>query len=177
MEPVCVVATFGTDTLTGTVLEESSKVLKEKFFLRTEYGGDFAPPLMGKRDGQFLADALLFHLVRIKPFSAVAILGITPYDVYSEGLNFVFGLASSLHRAAVVSYARLISSDFDLFRSRVRKEITHEMGHVFGLEHCTVPGCVMNFSNSLYEVDLKGEDFCPNCKRKLERKLRELGII
>ncbi|NPB05361.1 MAG: archaemetzincin family Zn-dependent metalloprotease [Aquificae bacterium] len=176
MKP-CAVYTFGVDGLTGTVLTETERVLREKFNLRLEYGGDLRPPLMGARDGQLLADALLYHLVKVKPPQAVAALGLTPHDLYSNGLNFVFGLASPLHGAAVVSYARLVDPDGDLFRSRVRKEVTHEMGHVFGLEHCPTPGCVMNFSNSLYEVDLKGEDFCPSCRKKLEKRLKELGIV
>lgn len=177
MEKVCLIATFGVDNLTSEVLNETNKVLEEKFFLKGEYIGDFNPPLMGIRDGQYLADAMLYHLLKIKPPSAEAILGITPYDIYSDNLNFVFGIATPVGRAAVVSYARLKTPDRELFLSRVRKEVTHEMGHVFGLKHCTIPGCVMNFSNSLYEVDLKSENFCPKCERKLKETLKELGII
>jgi archaemetzincin len=171
------ILTFGVDEDSSTALVEAERVLKEKFFLRGLYAGDFPPPLIGGRDGQFLADAMLYHLAKVKPTGAVAVLGITPFDIYSDGLNFVFGVASPFQRAAVVSYARLKSSDRALFTSRVRKEITHEMGHVFGLKHCTYPGCVMNFSNSLMEVDLKGEDFCPSCRRKLNEELRRLGVI
>ena len=171
------IATFGVDHLSGKVLSETAKVLKEKFYLIGEYIGDFSPPRLNMRQGQFFADAMLYHLTKIKPPEAVAILGITPYDIYSDGLYFVFGIASPYHRAAVVSYARLVDPDAFLFKSRVRKEVTHEMGHVFGLEHCTTPGCVMNFSNSLSEVDLKGEDFCPKCRKKLEENLKRLGVI
>jgi archaemetzincin len=177
MGRVVPILTFGVDELTPEVLRQAESVLAEKFFLKGVYAGDFKPPLMGARDGQLLADAMLYHLIKVKPPSAVAILGLTPYDIYSDGLNFVFGIATPAERAALVGYARLVSDDIKLFISRVRKEITHEMGHVFGLEHCTTPGCVMNFSNSLYEVDLKGEDFCPKCREKLNRKLKELGII
>jgi archaemetzincin len=174
---VCPIVTFGTDEDTPTALEQANAVLEEKFYLKGVYAGDQKPPLMGARDGQLLADALLYHLIKIKPPEAVAILGITPYDIYSDGLNFVFGIATPLERAALVGYARLKTPDRALFISRLRKEITHEMGHAFGLEHCDTPGCVMNFSNSLLEVDMKGEDFCPKCRAKLERALRELGVI
>lgn len=174
---LALITTFGVDDFTGTTLSEAVDVLKEKFHLRGEYFGDFTPPRLNMRGNQFYADAMLFHLTKIKPPSAVAILGITPYDIYSDGLNFVFGIASPHYRAAVVSYARLLTPDRELFISRVRKEITHEMGHVFGLEHCTTPGCVMNFSNSLYEVDLKSENFCDRCRKKLEETLRGLGVI
>ena len=171
------VITFGVDDYTPSVLSEAVSVLEEKFHLKASYGGDQQPPLMGARDGQLFGDALLYHLIKIKPPSAVAILGITPFDLYSDGLNFIFGIATPVYRAALVSYARLKTPDKPLFVSRLRKEITHEMGHAFGLEHCDTPGCVMNFSNSLAEVDLKGEDFCPKCRKKLEETLKELGVI
>ena len=174
---LCLIATYGVDDKTSTVLQQAVDVLKTKFYLRGEYFGNFNPPLMGVRDDQYYADAILIQLKNLKPPSAVALLGITPYDIYSDGLNFVFGIASPYYRVAVVSYDRLRTPIKELFISRVRKEITHEMGHVFGLEHCTTPGCVMNFSNSLYEVDLKSEDFCESCRRKLEKALRELGVI
>ena len=177
LQKLCYTITFGVDELSGTVLTETEDVLQTKFFLKMEYGGEFKPPLMGKRDNQLLADGMLFHLSKVKPANAIAGLGITPFDIYSDGLNFVFGIASPVVRCAIVSYHRLISYNRELFISRVRKEVTHEMGHVFGLKHCTYPGCVMNFSNSLYEVDLKSEDFCPNCRKKLEKALKELGVL
>ncbi|NPA14581.1 MAG: archaemetzincin family Zn-dependent metalloprotease [Aquificae bacterium] len=171
------VISFGKDELLSTVLKETDIVLREKFFLNPEFGGIYNPPLEGKRGNQYMADAMLSYLVLIKPENAVAALGITGEDIYSPGLNFVFGLASPYFRAAVVSYARLIDPDQSLFISRVRKEVTHEMGHVFGLEHCPNPRCVMSFSNSLFEVDLKTENFCNECSKKLKENLKRLGII
>jgi len=46
------------------------------------------------------------------------------------------------------------------------KEAVHELGHTYGLKHCPNPACVMHFSNSLHDTDLKGWKFCPNCQRK-----------
>jgi len=177
MDKYCYTVTFGVDQFTGEVLTQAEDILSQKFFLSMVYGGDFKPPLIRARDGQLLADGMLYHLSKIRPFDAVAGLGITPLDIYSDGLNFVFGIASPLVRNSIVSYNRLLTSDKELFISRVRKEITHEMGHVFGLEHCSYPGCVMNFSNSVYEVDLKSENFCPSCRRKLLESLKNLGVI
>jgi archaemetzincin len=176
VEKTCSIVLFGEDNLTPIVLEETYDVIRNKFFLEPKLVGTFEPPRLGMRDHQYFADILLSEVINLKG-DAIAGVGLTPYDMYTRGLNFVFGLASPVYRAAVVSYYRLRTPDRELFISRIRKELTHEMGHVFGLEHCTTPGCVMNFSNSLYEVDLKSENFCPKCKRKLMENLRRLGII
>jgi archaemetzincin len=54
----------------------------------------------------------------------------------------------------------------ELFFQRVTKETLHELGHVFGLEHCK-NSCVMRFSNSLNDTDRKPESFCPSCLSRL----------
>jgi hypothetical protein len=38
-----------------------------------------------------------------------------------------------------------------------------------GLEHCSNPICVMHFSNSLHDTDLKGWQFCPACQARLNQ--------
>jgi len=83
-------------------------------------------------------------------------LWIVSDDLYVAGMNFVFGLAYP-GKAAVLSTYRLDSLDL------VNKEAIHEMGHVFGLQHCT-NDCVMQFSNSLYEAKAKPATLCERCK-------------
>jgi pyruvate-formate lyase-activating enzyme len=46
----------------------------------------------------------------------------------------------------------------------VLKEAIHELAHVFGLHHCDDWHCVMSFSNSLADADLKGHNFCSRCR-------------
>jgi len=75
----------------------------------------------------------------------------------------VFGLAIPILRTAVVSYYRLMGKNLLL---RLEKEIMHELGHLFGLDHC-MNRCVMRFSNSVYEVDLKPLGFCEKCHSSL----------
>ncbi|MFX0124834.1 MAG: hypothetical protein ACFFAE_14480 [Candidatus Hodarchaeota archaeon] len=84
-------------------------------------------------------------------------------DAYVPGLNFVFGIASK-GIGAVVSVYRLENDPEFL-----HKEITHELGHVFGLNHCSLP-CVMTFSNSVWEARLKTSIFCERCRRKLKKE-------
>ena len=91
-------------------------------------------------------------------------LGITDVDIYAEGLNFVFGEAELNGSRAIVSIHRL--KGLKLFE-RLVKEATHEIGHVLGLTHCKNRHCVMSFSNSIHEVDLKTSEFCESCRSKL----------
>ena len=57
--------------------------------------------------------------------------------------------------------------DKNLFRERALKEAVHELGHTYGLGHCPDSTCVMHFSNSLPDTDLKGWKFCPDCQEKV----------
>ncbi|AHF80161.1 archaemetzincin family Zn-dependent metalloprotease [Thermococcus paralvinellae] len=123
--------------------------------------------------GQFLGRVFLPVLGIIRnELGAKAIVGITDVDLYEEGLNFIFGLASPYSKAAIVSLYRLKPEFYGerkgkLLMDRAIKEVMHELGHVFGLEHCPNPKCVMHFSNSILDTDFKGRDYCDNCIKKL----------
>jgi archaemetzincin len=109
---------------------------------------------------------LLLDRVRLAP--GHYILGVTNRDLYIEGLNFVFGLADSPGKAAVISLSRLSAgTNESAFHARAVKEAVHELGHTRGLGHCADPQCVMAFSNSLTDTDKKGKEFCSRCSRKL----------
>ena len=45
--------------------------------------------------------------------------------------------------------------------------MAHEIGHMFGLSHCTFLLCIMNGSNNLEEMDRAPLHLCPICLRKL----------
>ncbi len=123
--------------------------------------------------GQYLGDALLEELAGLKYPGASRIVGLVDADCYAPGLNFIFGQASLGGREAIVALPRLqqeyysLSEDISLFRSRVLKEVIHELGHTWNLAHCPDPYCVMHFSNSLQETDQKKDQFCSDCQVKV----------
>ncbi len=120
--------------------------------------------------GQYEASILLEEVLR---GCSGRFLAVTEVDLYVPGLNFVFGLAQCPGRGAVVSLHRLdpgFGGKKDLLLERLVKEAVHEVGHTLGLGHCR-GRCVMSFSNSILEVDAKGEDFCPSCSGRLEELL------
>lgn len=109
---------------------------------------------------------ILLDRVRLAP--GTCILGVTNRDLYIEGLHFVFGLADSPGKAALISLHRLhADTDETTFRSRAVKEAVHELGHTRGLGHCADARCVMAFSNSLADTDHKDKKFCARCTHKL----------
>lgn len=135
------------------------------------------PPLtlFAWRRRQFRADGVLDFLASQMPGARPPhrlILGISEADGYINGLNFVFGLASPERGVAVVFARRLRSHDPVKYKARLVKEALHEIGHLLGLEHCDTPGCVMNFSNSVDDVDRKNDRFCERCVLKIKEHVR-----
>jgi archaemetzincin len=125
-----------------------------------------------KKRNQYLSTAILNAVMEQKETAPYEkILGIVDHDLYVPELNFVFGEAS--RKAAVISLTRLrqtfyhLTEDQNLFHQRVLTEAVHELGHTYGLGHCSNPRCVMFFSNSLKDTDRKGSEFCQKCKNKL----------
>ncbi len=119
--------------------------------------------------GQYVAEEIARLLAHTKSGHSVGLL-LADADAYVPGLNFVFGLADPELGVASVYLARLrLWTDRGNYVARVVKEVLHELGHVLGLRHCRSRGCVMNFSNNVFDVDRKLGAFCASCARALRR--------
>lgn len=124
---------------------------------------------------QYLSPRLLSRLRRIKKGTADKILGIVDVDIYSPGFDFVFGEADINYGVGTVSFYRLrqerygLPPDARLLEERAIKEAVHELGHLYGLGHCRNQECVMHFSISLSNVDIKGKTFCSRCQQRLRK--------
>ena len=122
------------------------------------------------RRNQYYSTAVLQRLERAASPDA-RVLGVTACDLYVPVLTFVFGEAQLDGNCAVVSTARLGEEFYglppreDLLRERLIKEAAHELGHTFGLRHCTDWRCVMASSHAVERLDVKGAEFCVACKK------------
>lgn len=132
--------------------------------------------LINKIRGQCISDKLLDWLSKnIKVKNDDRLVAIVDADAYTPGTNFIFGHAFLGGNYCAVYLHRLKTTDTNLFFERLLKEIVHELGHTMGLRHCENRFCVMNFSNSIVEVDFKKYKFCNNCLKKLEFKGIKVG--
>jgi archaemetzincin len=127
---------------------------------------------------QYLTTDLMRLLSDNQRDDAYATLGITMTDLYpADDWAFVFGQARLRERVAVHSFARYrpeaeanLTADEQRrrFLRRALKVTTHELGHAFGILHCTAHRCNMNGSNSLEETDESPIHLCPNDLQKIQ---------
>lgn len=154
------------DLLAAIEKEFGAKVLLQSLEFQPTHSFD-------ARRCQYNAEILLREL---KPFKMAAEKNLFIFrdDIFVPGLNFVFGLACG--SICILSTARLdprfygekdMARAGQLFRGRLIKEALHELGHTFGLPHCDDKKCVMSFSNTIADVDEKGESFCINCRKNI----------
>lgn len=131
-----------------------------------------------EHDGHVQLDAsdILDELETRVPDDAYCVAALTLEDLYPDDtFNYVFGLARLRERVGVFSFARYHPAFFepgraarrDLLVQRAFKIMTHEIGHMFGMEHCTFFACNMNGTNNLDELDRQPTHLCPVCLRKL----------
>lgn len=115
------------------------------------------------------------------PNDAYGVMAVTMHDLYPKPeWNFVYGLARLKDRVGVFSFVRhtptggIFQNPVALAKREAQmlhrslKTLLHEIGHMFGLKHCTWYNCLMRGSNGEgVEHQLNYLHLCPVCLRKL----------
>lgn len=127
---------------------------------------------------QYKTSKILKYMSKHKPSDGFCMIAALKTDLYpSDSWNYVFGEADLEERVGVFSFARYYDSFFsnnpqkdnmDLVFYRSCKVMVHELGHQFGMDHCTYYSCLMNGANNLEESDRDQLQLCPICLRKLQ---------
>jgi archaemetzincin len=170
---------FDSDILNLLVESISKEFVNSKVTINPLLKFDIHNFIPKQRNQLRSSDFLLWILEKLKPSKELKILVICDLDAYSGDLNFVFGEAYKGGRVAAIYLPRLRQEFYGLepnklvFHERIVKEAIHELGHTFSLFHCNNKLCVMHFSNSLHDTDIKGKSFCSICKDNLRLKLIE----
>jgi archaemetzincin len=126
--------------------------------------------------GQYQSVEIMKLLAQHAPRDASRILGVTDVDLAIPMLTFLFGQAQFDGPIAVVSLCRLHQEFYglppqeSLLRERTVKEVLHELGHTFGLAHCSEPSCAMSLATHIELVDAKAEQYCARCGLQLVRR-------
>jgi archaemetzincin len=124
---------------------------------------------------QFHSTRILTRIEALAGADGEKVVGVADVDIFVPILTFVFGEARLGGVAALFSATRLrqefygLPRDDTLFYERCEKEALHELGHTFGLVHCPLFECVMHYSNSIEDVDVKSTFWCSNCAAQRSR--------
>jgi len=157
------------------ILERVRRQVEGTFDRPTDLRVANGPPeeALDRKRGQYSSTMILRWIVTTMASGPTKVLGITDVDLFIPVLTFVFGEAQVRGAAAVVSIARLRltyderPASSPLVEARLLKECLHELGHTFGLVHCSDSLCLMSRSNSVLDVDQKGARFCRDCRQRL----------
>jgi archaemetzincin len=128
------------------------------------------------RRRQYHSVEIMKAVARSAPAGPGQVLGVTEVDLAIPTLTFVFGQAQVDGPVAVLSLARLrqefygLAADEAVLRGRVVKEVLHELGHTFGLTHCSDSKCAMSLATHIGLVDSREERYCSRCGMHLVKK-------
>ena len=110
------------------------------------------------------------------------VIGITAADISDTKDEYydwgILGLGSVGGRSCVVSTFRLRRGGATqaMFVERLSKAVDHELGHTFGLEHCSTSECLMeDAGGTVTTLDREKLDLCDSCRGSLVGKVALRG--
>ncbi len=122
---------------------------------------------------QYNADLLLEAMIERAPKGYLKYISLFRGDLYIPILTYIFGQAQLNGLFGIASLFRLrnelygLPEDYELMLERFTKVAIHELGHTFGLIHCTHPICIMRSSTYVEDLDQKKINFCRSCSEQL----------
>lgn len=122
---------------------------------------------------QYNANQILRFIDSHDAADYLKLIGLFNVDLFIPILTYIFGQAYLGGKSAIASGYRLTNERYGLpknealFHVRFLKEVNHELGHCFGLIHCHNPGCVMQSSTYVEDIDQKSSHLCGNCRNLL----------
>lgn len=154
-------------------LNSSMKYLRA-FYPKVKYGGELTLPPSARYAPKCCYKAtLLLNFQKAKKAKDKVVIAFTDKDI-CETKN-VNGKVINHYRCMGMSYRNsglsvVTTSRFKKFKQdHLNRLMLHELGHAFGLKHCTVSSCIMQDAQSKNKFG-HTPSFCTNCKKFLNKK-------
>jgi len=126
---------------------------------------------------RYRADKLIRYLR--DNYNTEKVIGITDKDISTTSGEYedwgIMGLAFRPGKSCVISTYRTFrnAKSEEHKKERLKKVVFHEFGHTLGLPHCeNSDSCLMTDANGKVSTVDKVTDFCPKCKTKIKKYLR-----
>jgi len=123
---------------------------------------------------QYRAGAVLDMLYVHKPTDVTHVVGLTLFDLYEDGWEYLYGFSQVHGQVAVYSMQRTLPADarhlrqYRLAVDRAEKVLVHELGHSMSLGHCSRSHCVMSAVDTGPELDRLSRFYCRRCTSALK---------
>ncbi len=168
------------DQFDSEKLEFVELVFREKFKFDTLIiiQNELPSEAFYKPGSRYRADKLIHYLK--ENYETDKVIGLTNKDISTTlGKHEdwgIMGLAYRPGKSCVVSTFRTFrgAKSEDHKNERLKKVVFHEFGHTLGLPHCkSSKSCLMRDANGKVITVDETDDFCTNCKNKIEPYLRD----
>lgn len=158
------------------LLQEISQEVHGTFRIQVELQEEYVDlsPFFDSARKQYNGNELLKLIDTETPNENTKTMGLFEVDLFIPILTYIYGQAYLNGKSGIASSHRLGNERYglkinpSLFKQRFIKEINHELGHCFGLVHCRQPGCVMQSSTYVEDIDQKDTGFCSGCQELLK---------